>query len=73
MIRDYLNAIGHIAGTAGAFIQAIGGIFCLAGNHLITDEDEPQPQGDTFSTTELDGREEPAELQHQIGFTRSNP
>lgn len=69
-MRRYLDAFGHVFGAAGALVQAAGGILCLVGNDLITDdasqaEGDSHPQGDTYATAELDGRTEPAELHRE--------
>lgn len=63
-MNEYRNEIGHIIGTTGKLIHHIGNILSITANHLTTDNEttEPQPQGDTYTNTELDARQEPTEM-----------
>lgn len=86
-MKEYLNELAHIIGSAGTAIQHIGNILTITANKLTSDEedDEPQPEGSsaqvehshTFTTMpELHANHRGTELEddngeYKIGF-RSN-
>lgn len=58
-MKDYLNELAHIIGSAGTAIQHIGNILTITANKLTSDDDEPEPQPEGSS----------AQVEHSHAFT----
>lgn len=87
-MKEYLNELAHIIGSAGTAIQHIGNILTITANKLTSDDEEsaPQPEGSsaqvehshTFTTMpEMHANYRGTELeddngQYRIGFRMRN-